>query len=837
MSSENKIREQIAKSIVKERNISTELETSFLEYAMSVIVARALPDARDGFKPVHRRVLYGAYQLGVSSTSSYKKSARIVGEVMGKYHPHGDSAIYETMVRMAQEFSLRYPLIDGQGNFGSVDGDGAAAMRYTEARMSKLADTMLNDIEKNTVDFTDNYDGSEREPIVLPSIFPNLLANGSSGIAVGMATNIPPHNLNELAAAIKLVANNPEISIEDLSQVLKGPDFPTYAQIIGASGIRDYFNTGRGSVTIRSKVDIEYMESGKARLIVKEIPYVVNKKNLIEKIIDLVKNNLIDGITDLWDESNREGIRMIIELRRDVVPEVLLNKLYKMTQLQTNFSVNMLALVDGEPKLLNIKQALEIYLKHQIEVLIRKTKFDLKKAQDRLHILEGLHIAANNVDEIVNIIRKANDNNLLVKQLMDKFNLSEIQTKAILEMKLRSLSAMEQSKITDEINQLKESVNFYNLVLSDTAKQISIILEALDKLVEKFGDNRRTEILYDVSASIEDEDLIPVQDIVITMSSRGYLKRMPIDTYRAQKRGGVGVIGLNTQNDDNVAKIIVANTHTDILMFSDYGKVYRLRGHEIPIGSRQSKGIPAQNFLQIEKDERIVSILPIDNYTEGYLLFATLAGIIKKTKLEHFERINQNGKIAIGLKENDKLFNVVECKDGNEVYIANATGKLVRFDSIKVRDMGRTASGVKGINLSDGGHVVGFSTSINGNKILSIGARGIGKLSDVELYRLTNRGSKGVTTLKITPKTGKLVFTSSVFGNEDILIITKNNMVIRFSLEQLNDISRNTQGVKLMNLDDDDRIISVAIFKKEEESVEKENSNIVVSSDNIEEKK
>ncbi|XQP55857.1 MAG: DNA gyrase subunit A [Mycoplasmoidaceae bacterium] len=816
MANENNIREQLEKSKVDEKEIAKELQNSFLEYAMSVIVARALPDARDGFKPVHRRVLYAAWNLGMTSGSQYKKSARLVGEVIGKFHPHGDTAVYETMVRMAQDFSMRYPLIDGHGNFGSIDGDGAAAMRYTEAKMSKLADTMLADIEKDTVDLVDNYDGSEKEPTVLPSTFPNMLANGSSGIAVGMATNMPPHNLNEIAAGVELVAKHPDCTIDEIMQVLKGPDFPTGASIIGGAGIKEYFETGHGSVTVRSKTDIEYMDNGKPRIIVHEIPYVVNKSQLIEKITQLVKDGKINGITDLRDESNRLGIRIVIELRRDVVPEVILNQLYKMTQLQTNFSVNMLALVNNEPRVLNMKEALQIYIDHQIDVLIRKTRFDLDKAKARLHILEGLHIASQHIDEIIKMIKNAKDDKKLLEDLMHKFKLSEVQSKAILEMKLRSLSGMEQAKIVNEIKELEVACKEYESILADRNKQIDLIIAALNKIVDRFGDERRTEIAYNQSSSIDDEDLIPIEDIVITMSTRGYLKRLPIDEYRSQHRGGVGVTGTATHNDDNVAKIVVANTHTDILIFTDYGKVYRLRGHEIPVGSKQSKGIPAINFIQIEKDEKIITMLPIDDYEEQKsLIFCSANGIVKRTSLIEYEHINRNGKIALGLKEGDKLFDVKIVGEDNNVFIGNSTGKLVRFKVSDVRNMGRTAAGVKGINI-DGGTVVGFSTSLAGNKILSIGTRGVGKITDVEEYRETKRGAKGVTTLKVTPKTGKLVFAAAVEGNEDALIMTKKNMIIRMSLSEVRDIGRATQGVKLIKLDEEDRIASIAIFKNDE---------------------
>jgi len=831
---EKTIREQLNSSHIEDKDIAKELQNSFLEYAMSVIVARALPDARDGFKPVHRRVLYAAYNLGMTSGSQYKKSARLVGEVIGKFHPHGDTAVYETMVRLAQDFSMRYPLIDGHGNFGSIDGDSAAAMRYTEAKMSKLADTMLEDIEKNTVDFIDNYDGSEQEPVVLPSIFPNMLANGASGIAVGMATNMPPHNLNEIAAGVELVARHPDCTIEQIMQVIKGPDFPTAALIVGSNGIRDYFETGHGSVTVRAKSKIEEMDNGKSRIVITEIPYVVNKAQLIEKITELVKDGKIEGITDLRDESNRLGIRIVIELRRDIVPEVLLNQLYKMTQLQTNFAVNMLALVDNEPRLLSMKDALQIYINHQIECLVRRTKFDLNKAEARLHILEGLHIASQHIDAIIKMIKDSKDDKKLLEEMMKTYSLSEVQAKAILEMKLRSLSGMEQAKITDEISELENKCKEYHSILADKAKQIDLIIAALNKVVDKFGDERRTEILVDAISSIDDEDLIPIEDIVITMSTRGYIKRLPIDEYRAQHRGGTGSTGTVTYNDDNVSKIVIANTHTDILIFTDYGKVYRLRGHEIPLGSKQSKGMPAINFIQIEKDEKVITMLPVDEYLENqYLLFCSSQGIVKKTAITEYERINRSGKIALGLKEGDKLFDVRIVEEDNKVFIGNSTGRLVTFKASDVRPMGRTASGVKGIEIDDG-YVVGFSTSLAGNKILSIGTRGVGKLTGVEEYRETKRGAKGVNTMKITPKTGKLVFAGAVEGNEDALIMTKKNMIIRLSLSELRDIGRATQGVKLMNIDDDDRILSVAIFKNESDKIETVNPTTEVENDAVE---
>lgn len=827
----DKIRESLTKTVVKDRPIVKELQTSFLDYAMSVIVARAIPDARDGFKPVHRRVLYAAYGLGMTSDKQYKKSARLVGEVIGKYHPHGDTAAYETAVRMAQDFSMRYLLIDGHGNFGSIDGDGAAAMRYTECRLSKLADTIMNDIDKNTVDFTDNYDGSEKEPVVLPALFPSLLANGSSGIAVGMATNIPPHNLTELVAAIKLIAAKPDATIEEIKQVLKGPDFPTAAEIIGASGIDDYFNTGRGSITIRAKGTYTTESNGKSTIIFTEIPYMVNKTALIEKIVDLVKTAQIDGISDLRDESSREGIRIVIETKKDIVPEVLMNQLYKATPLQTNFAVNMLALYKNEPRLLNIKQALEIYLEHQIEVLTRKTEFDLKKASEREHILEGLHIATGNIERVIKIIREAADNNQALNQLMNEFKLSETQAKAILEMKLRSLSGIERKKIEQELEELKAKIIDLKDILAKHERKIEIIDENLDELVKKFGDERRTTISYDVSSEIDDEDLIPVEDIIITMSTRGYFKRVPVDTYRVQRRGGVGVIGLQTHNDDDVQKIVAASTHTDILFFTDFGKVYRLRGYQIPRGVRTSKGIPAINLIGIEKTEKVLTILPIDNYEQGCLFFATQNGIVKKTSLSEFSHIQSNGKIAITLKEGDKLFNVIPVMGQEEIFLAGSNGNLARFNSEQVRAMGRTASGVHGMRLDDKEHIVGLSSSISGDKILSIGSRGVGKLTPVEEYRLTKRNAKGVKTLKVNQKTGKLVYTGAVFGDEDILMITTSGKIIRFSLTQVNTIGRSTSGVKLMNIDENEKIQSVTVFKSGEQANEQE---LEISSENLE---
>lgn len=807
------IREQLAKTIVKEHTIINELENSFMEYAMSVIVARALPDARDGFKPVHRRVLYAAHILGMTHDKPHKKSARLVGEVIGKFHPHGDSAAYQTMVRMAQDFSMRYTLIDGHGNFGSIDGDNAAAMRYTEARLSKISSELLKYIDKNTVDFVDNYDGSEQEPNVLPSIFPNLLANGSSGIAVGMATNMPPHALNEICDAAKALAQNEEITINELMQYIKGPDFPTGAEIVGEAGIIDYFNTGKGSVTIRSKYEIEELDGNKSAIVITQIPYMVNKSNLINKIVELVKDEQIDGISDLRDESSRDGIRVIIETKRDVVPEVLLNKLFKMTQLQTNFSVNNLALVNGVPRILNMKEMLEVYLKHQYDVLQRRYNFDLKKAEERAHIVLGLTIANKNIDAVIEIIKNASNNDEAQSKLMSSFSLTEIQAKAILDMRLRSLSGLEREKLEKELEELNLLIADIKDILANKSRQVAIICEQLDYLKDKYGDERKTEILYGVCADIDDEDLIPVQDIVITMSRRGYLKRLPIDTYKTQHRGGVGVQGLKTNDDDDVEKIIVTTTHTDLLFFTETGKVYRIRAHQVPVGSRQSKGIPAINIINIEKGEQILSMLPINSYENGYLMFITKQGISKRSNLSNFESIRANGKIAITLKDGDKLFAVHITNGNDELYIGASNGKLVRFNESLVRDMGRTAAGVRAINLTEKEYVVGSGLSSDGAFVLSVGEKGVGKLTDRNDYRLTNRGAKGVTTLKINEKTGKLAAIKLCNGDEELLLITSSGKIIRLPIAQISQISRNTSGVKLMNLEDKEKIQSVAVFK------------------------
>ncbi|MDR2653929.1 MAG: DNA topoisomerase (ATP-hydrolyzing) subunit A [Mycoplasmataceae bacterium] len=831
------IRGDLEKTKVLDQPISQELQRSFLEYAMSVIVARALPDVRDGLKPVHRRVLFAAYVLGLFSNKPHKKSARIVGEVIGKFHPHGDSAAYETMARMAQDFSMRYPLIDGHGNFGSTD-DEPAAMRYTEARLSKIGELILEDIEKDTVGWVDNYDGSEKEPEVLTSIIPNMLANGSTGIAVGMATNIPPHNLNELIDAVHILVNNPEASISQIMEVLKGPDFPTGAEIIGIEGIHNYFHTGRGSVTVRSKIDIEYNDNGKSTIIIRQLPYMVAKGALIDKIVQLVKDKIIEGIADIQDFSNKDGLKICIETKKDVVPEVLLNQLYKTTQLQTSFPVNMLALVDNTPKILNIKEALTLYIAHQIDCLVKKTTYERRKASEKEHILAGLHIAASNIDRVIAIIRAANDNDNAIANLIAEFKIDEIQAKAITEMKLRSLSGMERTRIENELTELRALIVDLTDILNKKERQNQIFLSNLDNIAKRFGDNRRTVIRTDITSDIDDEDLIPKEDILITMSAKGYLKRLPVDEYRTQKRGGVGVIGAKTHEDDNVEKIITANTHTDLLLFSDFGKVYKIRGHQVPLGDRTVKGIPAINVINIEKDESILTILPInlnqplEELQKQSLFFCTTSGIVKRTSLEEFTSINKGGKIAITLKEGDKLFNVVPVNNNEEVYIGSSNGQLVRFDivrtdelgneQIQVRTMGRSAAGVNGIDMEKKDTVVGLSSSSQGDFIFSIGAKGLGKISPVEDYRKTRRNSKGVKALKVTEKTGKLVFTGAVKGDEDILMITTKGKIIRFLLSSVRETGRNAQGVKLMNIAEGEKIKSVTMFKSGVLGVEEE---------------
>ncbi|MHC1734995.1 MAG: DNA gyrase subunit A [Erysipelotrichaceae bacterium] len=803
---------------IKHVNITSEMKTSFLDYAMSVIVSRALPDVRDGLKPVHRRILYAMNDLGMHSDKPFKKSARIVGEVIGKYHPHGDVAVYDTMVRMAQEFSYRYMLVDGHGNFGSIDGDGAAAMRYTEARMSKIAMELLRDIQKDTIDFQDNYDGEEQEPVVLPARFPNLLVNGATGIAVGMATNIPPHNIGEVIDATIAVMENPEITVLELMEnYISGPDFPTGAYILGRAGIKQAFETGRGSLVIRSKVDVEELPNGKKMLIVTEVPYQVNKAMMVEKIAQLVRDKAIEGITDLRDESNREGIRVVIELRRDVQTEVILNQLYRMTSLQTTFGVNTLALVNGAPKQLGLKAVLQYYVDHQVEVIVRRTKYDLVKAKERAHILEGLRIALDHIDEIIAIIRSSKDDTSAQNNLMESFNFSEIQAKAILEMRLRRLTGLERQKVEDEYNELLVVITDLNDILANHYRVVTIIKEELMEIKRRFNDPRRSEII-DADLDMQDEDLIPVEDVVITMTVNGYIKRTTIDTYQTQNRGGKGIKGMAVNEDDVVDQFLTMSSHDFLMVFTNFGKVYRMKGYRIPQASRTSKGLPIVNLIGLDKEEKVRALVALKPENTGaYLFFATLQGIVKRVHATEFESIRQSGKIAISLREDDELVAVKATSGDDEIIIAGANGKAVRFNENDVRPMGRNAAGVRGFNV-DGSTVVGMATDKEGSYILAVTQKGYGKKSALEDYRLTNRGAKGVKTIQITEKNGSLVVVKAVNGDEDLLIVTNEGIIIRINLEKVGIYGRNTQGVKLITVGEDNGVSMAAVVEKDEEA-------------------
>lgn len=810
---------------IKVVNISNEVKTAFLDYAMSVIVSRAIPDVKDGLKPVQRRIIYGMKEANITASAPTKKSARIVGDVMGKYHPHGDFSIYEAMVRLAQKFSTRYPLVDGQGNFGSIDGDGAAAMRYTEARMSKLAMEMVRDIDNDTVDFMPNYDGEEQEPVVLPSRFPNILVNGSTGIAVGMATNIPPHNLKEVIDGILAIAENPDISTTELMQIIQGPDFPTGAYILGKSGIRNAYETGNGSIIIRSKTEIEEMSNGKYRIIVHEIPYQVNKTRMIEKIAELARDKIVDGITDLRDESSGEDVRVVIELRKDVVPEVILNQLFKLTQLQVSYGINMLALYEGEPKVLGIKEMLILYTKHQKDVVRRRTQFDLQKAEERLHIAKGIIVAINNIDHVIEIIKASKNVDEAQQNLINTFDLSERQAKAIVAMSLGRLSAFETTKIETECQELEQTVANYRQILADDNLIFDIVKKELIEIRDKYGDARKSEIIAG-DFNIDDEDLIPQENIIVTLTINGYIKRVPENTYRTQNRGGRGIKGMTTNEEDVVDKIIVSNTHTDVLFFTDKGKVYRIRGHQIPEYSRTSKGIPVINLLNMEKEEKVRSIISLDSYDEeAGLLFVTKLGTTKRVSVKEFERIRQSGKIAINLKENDELIDVKLTNGSAEILIASSKGKVVRFNENDVRMMGRNASGVRGINVN-GGEVVGVATSLEGKYILVISKKGYGKMSLIDDYRLTNRGGQGVLTMKTTDKNGPLTAIKAVNGDEDILVVTNQGVIIRTSLEQVKIAGRNTLGVKIIRLDENQEVASLAVSEKIDEETEENVLNI-----------
>ncbi|WP_210619616.1 DNA gyrase subunit A [Mammaliicoccus lentus] len=811
-------------SRVSERNISREMKESFLDYAMSVIVSRALPDVRDGLKPVHRRILYGMNDQGMTSDKPYKKSARIVGDVMGKYHPHGDSSIYEAMVRMAQDFSYRYPLVDGQGNFGSMDGDGAAAMRYTEARMAKITGELLRDINKDTIDFQDNYDGNEREPVVLPARFPNLLVNGTSGIAVGMATNIPPHNLNEVIDGVLALSHNPEITTNELMDIVQGPDFPTAGLIMGRSGIRRAYETGRGSVLMRARAEIDVMKNGKERIIVTEVPYQVNKARLIEKIAELARDKKIEGITELRDETSlKVGLRIVIEVRKDANANVILNNLYKQTPLQTSFGVNMIALVNGKPKLLGLRAVIYHYLEHQKEVVTRRTKYNLKKAQDRAHILEGLRIALDHIDEIIKLIRESQSDAEAMEGLQNRFKLSERQAQAILDMRLRRLTGLERGKIESEYQDLLKLIEELKEILNDEEKLLEIIREEIIEIKEKYGDERRTEITAAGLDQIEDEDLIPEEQIVISLSHNNYIKRLPVSTYRSQNRGGRGVQGMNTIEDDFVSQLVTLSTHDNVLFFTNKGRVYKLKGYEIPEMSRQSKGLPIVNALEIDKDEKISTMIAVKDLSseEDFLVFATKKGTVKRSKLSNFSRINKNGKIAINFKEDDELI-AVRLTDGTkEIIIGTKHASLIRFDETKLRPLGRTAAGVRGISLRENDEVIGLDVTDEEeqDEILIVTENGYGKRTAADQYRISNRGGKGIKTATLTEKNGSLVCITTVTGDEDLMIVTNSGVIIRLHVADISQNGRSAQGVRLIRLGENQQVATVAKVEPDENEI------------------
>ncbi|OCS84443.1 DNA gyrase subunit A [Caryophanon latum] len=802
---------------IETRNITTEIKTSFLSYAMSVIVSRALPDVRDGLKPVHRRILYGMQELGNTSDKPYKKSARIVGDVMGKYHPHGDSSIYDAMVRMAQDFSYRYMLVDGHGNFGSVDGDGAAAMRYTESRMSKIAMEMLRDINKNTIDYGDNYDGSEREPLVLPARYPNLLVNGSSGIAVGMATNIPPHQLGETIDAVIALSHNSAITTEELMDIIPGPDFPTGALILGRSGIRRAYETGRGSIMLRARVQIEQKDNGRETILVHELPYQVNKAKLIEKIAELVRDKKIDGITGLRDESDRNGMRIVIEVRRDANANVVLNNLYKQTPMQSSFGVNMLALVNGQPKVLGLKEMLFHYLEHQKIVIERRTKFELQKAEARAHILEGLRIALDHIEEIIKIIRSSRNGEEAKPQLMERFSLSDKQSQAILDMRLVRLSGLEREKIEEEYQELQNLIQELKEILANEEKIVTIVRSELLEVKERYNDTRRTEITVGGLEMIEDEDLIPQENSVITLTHKGYIKRLAANTYRSQKRGGRGVQGMNTNEDDFVEHLLYTSTHDVILFFTSKGKVYKAKGYEVPEFGRTAKGLPLVNLLNIEKGEHVTAMIRVNGYKEDeFFVFTTKQGITKRTSVSQFANIRTNGLIAIGLHDDDDLISVRLTDGSKQIILGTHDGMAIRFDEQQIRAMGRNAAGVKGIKLREGDYVVGMEVVEPDQEVLVVTENGYGKRTSESEYRIQSRGGVGLKTIHVTEKNGKMVALKTVDGLEDVMLMTINGMIIRMDIDDISVIGRSTQGVRLIRLADDERVSSVAKVLKDD---------------------
>ena len=803
-------------------NLTSEMKTSFIDYAMSVIVARALPDVRDGLKPVHRRILYGMNELGVTPDKPHKKSARITGDVMGKYHPHGDSSIYEAMVRMAQWWSYRYMLVDGHGNFGSMDGDGAAAQRYTEARMSKIALEMLRDINKNTVDFTDNYDASEREPLVLPARFPNLLVNGATGIAVGMATNIPPHNLGETIDAVKLMMDNPDVTTRELMEVLPGPDFPTGALVMGKSGIHKAYETGKGSIVLRSRTEIEVTKSGRERIVVTEFPYMVNKTKVHEHIVRLVQEKRIEGITAVRDESNREGVRFVIEVRRDASANVILNNLFKMTQMQTNFGFNMLAIQNGVPKILSLRQILAAYIEHQTEVVTRRTIFDKEKAEARAHILEGLLIALDHIDEVIRIIRNSQTDAEAQAELMSKFKLSERQSQAILDMRLRRLTGLERDKIQSEYDDLVALIADLADILAKPERVATIIKEELEEVKRKFGDARRTELMVGEVLSLEDEDLIEETDVLITLSNKGYIKRLDQAEFTAQKRGGRGVQGTGVKDDDFVRELVSTSTHDHLLFFTNKGRVYRLKGYEIPEYGRTAKGLPIVNLLKLDEGESIQTIINVeqDRSDEAYLFFTTRQGVVKRTNVAEFSNIRQNGLKALNLRDEDELINVFLTDGNTDVIIGTKYGYSVRFNEAVVRNMGRSATGVRGVNLRDGDKVVGASVITDQDEVLVITEKGYGKRTMAGEYPTKGRGGKGIKTANITEKNGPLAGLLTVKGDEDLMIITDTGVMIRTSVENISQTGRSTQGVKVMRLDQDAKIVTFTTVQPDEKDEE-----------------
>lgn len=808
-------------------NLTKEMKTSFIDYAMSVIVSRALPDVRDGLKPVHRRILYGMNELGVTPDKPHKKSARITGDVMGKYHPHGDSSIYEAMVRMAQWWSYRYMLVDGHGNFGSMDGDGAAAQRYTEARMSKIALEMLRDINKNTVDFVDNYDANEREPVVLPARFPNLLVNGATGIAVGMATNIPPHNLGETIDAVKLVMDNPEVTTKDLMEVLPGPDFPTGALVMGKSGIHKAYETGKGSIVLRSRTEIEETKTGRERIVVTEFPYMVNKTKVHEHIVRLVQEKRIEGITAVRDESNREGVRFVIEVRRDASANVILNNLFKMTQMQTSFGFNMLAIQNGVPKILSLRQILDAYIEHQKEVVTRRTQFDKEKAEARAHILEGLLIALDHIDEVIRIIRASETDEEAQSELMSKFKLSERQSQAILDMRLRRLTGLERDKIQSEYDDLIALIADLADILAKPERVAQIIKEELDEVKRKFADKRRTELMVGEVLTLEDEDLIEESDVLITLSNKGYIKRLDQDEFTAQKRGGRGVQGTGVKDDDFVRELVSTSTHDHLLFFTNKGRVYRLKGYEIPEYGRTAKGLPVVNLLKLDEGESIQTIINVESERsdDAYIFFTTRAGIVKRTSVKEFANIRQNGLKALNLKDEDELINVLLTQEDTDIIIGTKLGYAVRFNQSSVRSMSRSATGVKGVNLREGDAVVGARVITDQDEVLIITEKGYGKRTVATEYPTKGRAGKGMKTANITDKNGHLAGLLTVKGDEDLMVITDTGVMIRTNVANISQTGRSTMGVKVMRLDENAKIVTfttVAAAEKEEVGAENE---------------